>query len=100
MESKYYLSIRPQTNDLHAVHRECCPFMPDDGKKLFLGEFESAGEAVKAGNILFGGASQCLFCCKEKPSAENRILSRVHTQINSNRANSEDYLQVMLCCVN
>ena len=36
---KYYVAVRPQTNEIHSVHREGCPFMPDDGKRIYLGFF-------------------------------------------------------------
>ena len=67
MVAKYYVAIRPQTNEHHAVHKEDCPFLPENEKRIYLGMFSSGKEAVREGQIHFTGASCCPFCLKEHP---------------------------------
>jgi hypothetical protein len=65
MVAKYYVAIRPQTNEYHAVHKEDCPFLPENEKRIYLGMFSSGKEAVREGQIHFTRASCCPFCLKE-----------------------------------
>ena len=67
MVAKYYVAIRPQANEHHAVHKEDCPFLPENEKRIYLGMFSSGKEAVREGQIHFTGASCCPFCLKEHP---------------------------------
>ena len=60
------MAVRPQTNDCHAVHKEGCPFLPDDGKRIYLGEFNSGMEAIKESQSHFSKTKGCIFCSKEK----------------------------------
>jgi hypothetical protein len=65
MVTKYYVAIRPQTNDYHSVHKENCPFLPDDKKRIYLGQFDSGHDAIKEGKRHFDKTKCCLFCLKE-----------------------------------
>lgn len=69
MNSRYYISHKARINDHHSVHRDCCPFMPDDGEKTYLGSFDDPTEAVKSGKKYYKLASRCPFCCKEQTAA-------------------------------
>jgi hypothetical protein len=62
MVAKYYVAIRPQTNKHHAVHKEDCPFLPDDGKRIYLGVFNSDQDALGEGKRYFSRTKCCLFC--------------------------------------
>lgn len=100
MDSKYYVAIRPQTNDNHAVHKDGCPFMPDDGKRIYLGEFSSGHRAVEKSLDNFDRSTGCLFCCKEtseKPHVHNYsdkpiALKRLQLPVT--------HEQSMFCCMN
>jgi hypothetical protein len=103
MTKKYYVAVRPQTNDLHSVHQEGCPFMPDDGKRIFLGQFNSGQDALRIGEMYFHETGNCLFCCKENTSsADNSAVLKwsgkdivsVKTEI------PVSYEQNMFCCLN
>jgi hypothetical protein len=103
MIKKYYVAVRPQTNDLHSVHKEGCPFMPDDGKRIFLGHFKSGHDAIRMGDMYFPETESCLFCCKENISKpDNSTVSKwsgkdtvsVKTEI------PVSYQQNMFCCLN
>jgi hypothetical protein len=72
MSAKYYVAIRPQTNDNHAVHKEGCPFLPDQKKRIYLGVFNSGQDAIKEGQRHFLKTKSCLFCQKDnKEHAEH-----------------------------
>lgn len=71
-KAKYFISIRPQTNEYHSVHKEDCPFLPEDGKRISLGSFESPSEALAEGHKYYGQSKCCLFCSKEY-SADNKV---------------------------
>ncbi|TAL80194.1 MAG: hypothetical protein EPN88_01445 [Bacteroidetes bacterium] len=65
MVARYYLGLRPHTNEYHAVHKEGCPFLPDDKKRIFLGAFNSVKDAVREGQKHFIRTGNCQFCSKE-----------------------------------
>lgn len=62
---QFYIAIKPQTNDIHSIHREGCPFMPASGKRIFLGTFQSADDAEKESRKYFTNSCTCRFCNKE-----------------------------------
>lgn len=63
--ARYYVTIRPQTNEHHTVHKEDCPFLPDDNKRIYLGTFGSVEDAVIEGRKYFIKSNSCLFCSKD-----------------------------------
>jgi hypothetical protein len=78
MVAKYYIVIRPQTDEYHAMHKEGCPFLPDHEKRIYLGKFNSAQDALREGKILFNRTNNCLFCLKELHSQKrDRVFSEV-----------------------
>lgn len=72
LSTKYYVGIRPQTNEHHAVHREDCPFLPDEEKRIYLGMFNSAQDAIIEGQLYFDRTNSCLFCLKEHQQEEKK----------------------------
>ena len=103
MISKYYVAIRPQTNEHHAVHKEGCPFLPDYKKRIYLGAFNLDRNAVREGQRHFNKTNSCLFCLKEhkahrehpmhyKPANKGIIL--VESQ------KSLSYYQNLISCLN
>ena len=73
MVAKYYVVIRPQTNDIHSVHKEGCPFLQENGKSIFLGSFRSDGAANHESRHYFTRTTNCLFCCKEHRLPEEKL---------------------------
>lgn len=59
--TNYYVRKKPQTNGLHAVHQEDCPFVKDN-EMTFLGQFETANDALKVAKTYYAKSEQCLFC--------------------------------------
>jgi hypothetical protein len=76
MFSKYYIAVKPQTNEYHSVHKDDCPFLPAAGKRIELGSFDSPNDALEEGHKLFYRAKCCLFCSAEKQSepVENELF--------------------------
>ncbi len=72
MVTKYYVAIRPQTNDQHNVHKEGCPFLPEAARRIFLGIFQSPKDAVEEGSKYFSRSNKCLFCSKEHHPQNNK----------------------------
>jgi hypothetical protein len=66
MTSKYYIAIRPTTNEDHSIHKEGCPFMPENGKRIYLGLFRKSGDACEEGRQYFDRSQKCQFCCHDK----------------------------------
>jgi hypothetical protein len=54
--------MRPQTNEFHSIHKDGCPFMPDDSKRIFLGNFISPSDAGMAGKRYFRKSCACRYC--------------------------------------
>jgi hypothetical protein len=65
MARKYFVATRPQTNRYHAIHREGCPFLPENENRIYLGNLSSVHEAIGAGLKHFRSSTCCLFCLKE-----------------------------------
>jgi hypothetical protein len=103
MVAKYFVAVRPQTNENHAVHKEGCPFLPDDEKRIYLGVFSSGQDAVVESQRHFIKTKGCLFCSKEHKASEE-------TPSQSEWANKDSipsklriaisYHQSLLCCLN
>jgi len=103
MDAKYFVVVRPQTNDYHAVHKEGCPFLTDDKKRIYLGEFSSGPEAVKASQQYFIETECCIFCSKEiKMFKDNPVLLNMtkEDKLPAEIRIPVSLHQSLLCCVN
>lgn len=103
MTAKYYLAIRPQTNEHHAVHKEGCPFLPDDEKRIYLGAFNSGQDAVGESKRHFIRTNSCQFCSKEhKVHDELPVFHKwvVKDLISAEPQTSLSYYQNLICCLN
>jgi hypothetical protein len=103
MNAKYYVVVRPQTNDFHSVHKEGCPFLPDDEKRIDLGVSKSDKDALNKGLKYFSKACSCLFCSKGESDHEENIPIFEK----SNTVNIRTKLQIpiafhqsLMCCLN
>jgi hypothetical protein len=81
MEAKYYVAMRPRTNEMHGVHKEGCPFLEDEEKSIFLGKFRSAYDAERAGLKHFSKTKCCAFCAKEIKTAADGPFSFAPLQL-------------------
>jgi hypothetical protein len=72
---EFFISIRPCSNGNHVVHKHDCPLMPEPGKRIFLGAFQSAADAVKEGIRYFRRTDNCPFCLKEHKEMKRKVLT-------------------------
>ena len=103
MIAKYYLALRPQTDEHHAVHRDGCPFLPDYKKRIYLGTFNSGQDAVREGKRHFIKTNSCQFCSREhKVHDEKSILHLrvIKDLISEEPQTSLTYYQNLFCCIN
>jgi hypothetical protein len=70
---KYYVALRSQTNEVHSVHRDGCPFMPGNNKRIFLGNFTNGSDAGIAGRKYFQNSCGCRFCITDKSKAMDPV---------------------------
>jgi hypothetical protein len=103
MVAKYYVAVRPRTNENHAVHKEGCPFLPDDDKRIYLGAFNSGRDAVREARNHFTRTDTCQFCSKEHRVNEEQPV--FHKQfiidfISEEILKESGYLQNLVCCLN
>jgi hypothetical protein len=70
---KYYVATRPQTNHIHSIHSEGCPFMPDDNKRIYLGAYSSVDDARREGRKYYQSSCACRFCLKDNSKNESII---------------------------
>jgi len=102
-KKKYYVAVRPQTNEYHAVHKEGCPFLPDDEKRIYLGEFNSGMEAVKESHTHFSTTKGCIFCSNETHT--EKWIQPLSDILKKDSDSQEIYIPVsyhqsLICCVN
>jgi hypothetical protein len=103
MGTKYYVAVRPQINENHAVHKENCPFLPDDEKRIYLGEFSSGENAVKEGQRHFIKSKGCIFCSgkhntgEDEPSLSDWVKKEI---LPASIEIPVTYYQDLFCCLN
>jgi hypothetical protein len=102
MSAKYYVAVRPQINENHAVHKEGCPFLPDDNKRIYLGEFSSGKDAVREGQRHFIRTKGCIFCSKEHKVYEEKPSQFVQADdlIPPESEGPVSYHHCLIYCVN
>ena len=103
MIAKYYVAVRPQTNENHAVHKDGCPFLPDDEKRIYLGKFSSGEEAVRESHHHIKNTKGCLFCSKDHKVFENALSLHLWAKTEAASAELEIhvfYQQSLMCCLN
>jgi hypothetical protein len=65
MAEKYFINASPRINGSHTVHRQQCPLLPEPGRRILLGVFQSPRDAVREGRWYFRRADNCPFCSKK-----------------------------------
>ncbi len=103
MEAKYFVAVKPRTNEIHSIHKEGCPFLYDDEKRIYLGMFRSGNDALKEGRHHFLNSGKCLFCSKETETYLDRSIQYDGAKtfkISSEIQMPEIYQDSLLCCVN
>jgi hypothetical protein len=102
MDSKYFVAVRPRTNDFHSVHKEGCPFLPEADEKIYLGLFNSAHDAEEEGKKHFIKSKNCPFCSTQKkrtveiPVPQDILYGIMNWMEPEEQANYQN----LFCCVN
>lgn len=66
MTNKYFINLRSRTDGSYTIHRQKCPFLPEAGKRILLGDFESPPDAIKEGIKYKSRPVCCPFCLKDQ----------------------------------
>ncbi|HSK80710.1 MAG TPA: hypothetical protein VLQ45_29925 [Thermoanaerobaculia bacterium] len=61
----YYVNKNAQLNGDHEVHKLGCSFMPLEGNRIYLGNFDHCGGAVREAKKHYTQANGCYFCSNE-----------------------------------
>lgn len=60
--ARYYVNKNAQSNGDHEVHKVGCAWMPEQENRIYLGDFNSCQEAVRAARQYFPKSDGCAFC--------------------------------------
>lgn len=63
MKNKYFINNSAQYNGDHEVHVEGCRRLAMAQDVAYLGEFESASDALAVAKIRYAKADGCFYCC-------------------------------------
>lgn len=63
MKKKYFVNNSAQYNGDHEVHVEGCRWLAMAKDVAYLGEFESASDALAVAEMRYAKADGCFFCC-------------------------------------
>ncbi len=78
---KLFLGIRPQTNGYHSLHRDGCPFMPDENKRIYLGRLFPGRNVIAEGQKYYEKVNVCRFCLHDhSEDALQPVFSETTTQ--------------------
>lgn len=69
----FYVSQRARTDGIHVVHRSGCTSIPDPIRRLYLGDFDSADEAVIEGRRHYAQVEGCELCAETGSAARSGI---------------------------
>jgi hypothetical protein len=75
MPAKYFICKRSRLDGSHTIHREGCPLLPEDGKRIFLGTFKTLPEAMSKAASHFRKPDSCPFCLKEHNEMKGKVFT-------------------------
>jgi hypothetical protein len=100
MTDKYFISTSPRIDGSHTVHRQGCPFLPEPGRRILLGVFQSPRDAIKEGRRYFRRPGPCPYCSKVHNEMKRRafIVRQVSPDlISSARMKKAPWVNLMFC---
>ena len=62
---KYYINTNAQSSGEHEIHREDCPCMFFIKGPIYLGEYTSCTDALRAAQRIYSNVDGCFYCCRE-----------------------------------
>jgi hypothetical protein len=63
--AKYYIRLSEDLNGCHPVHKCGCPFIPDEGNRIPLGNKSDWRHAMAEAKKYYSNVNGCYFCNKE-----------------------------------
>lgn len=63
--ARYYVNTNAQPNGDHEVHKDGCTWMPHADNRIYLGDFDTCREAVRAARQHFTKVNGCYYCSRE-----------------------------------
>ncbi len=98
---KYFINIRPCSGGYHVIHNQDCPLLPEQGKRIFLGVFQSPDDAVNEGRKHFRKPVCCRFCSEEgnRNSVNQESEVKAGTAFISHDTLTETIDDLMFCSV-
>ena len=104
MGVKYFISATPRADGSHTIHKDCCPFLVEREKKIFLGNFQTVHNAIAEGRKYFRNTGCCIFCLKKQSLADEiRILAGsipMSCLKSTDRLNDQSPESLLFCCIN
>jgi hypothetical protein len=100
MTEKYFIGTTPRISGSHTVHKHGCPFLPESGRRIDLGVFQSSKEAIKEGRGFFKSADSCPFCLKDHDERKKTVFNLVKADtylVSSCRMKKVPWLNLMFC---
>jgi hypothetical protein len=100
--AKYYVAVRPRTNGHHTVHKGGCPFIIENRKGIYLGEFNSGRAAFKESRLHFKKTECCIFCSKgrKKLNFDHVHFNLTKTEFVLKEPRKQGSYQSLIYCVN
>jgi hypothetical protein len=100
--SQYFLSSKPLSTGKYVLHRIGCPVLRPGEPGIFLGTYDDAGRAIKAGQRYFRKTVVCPFCLKKHhkkkgPCANAADYSGMQVKLTDL---APSWYSIMLCGVN
>jgi hypothetical protein len=102
MIEKYFISTNSSIHGSHTIHKLQCPFLPEPGRRILLGAFQSSRGAVKEGRRYFRRADSCPFCLKEHNEMKRRTFTVTQANpdlISSAQMKKASWVNLMFCSV-
>ena len=63
--SRFYIGLRSQTTGYHSVHKDDCPFLPEEGRRIYLGRYCHGDDPASEAKKYFEKVNKCSFCMKD-----------------------------------
>ena len=63
--ARYYVNKSAQSNGDHEVHKQGCSWMPEEGNRVYLGDFATCRSAVTEAKKRYPQSNGCFYCSRE-----------------------------------
>jgi hypothetical protein len=100
MPAKYFICTRSRLDGSHTIHREGCPLLPEDGKRILLGTFKTVAGALGEAARHFRKPDNCPFCLKEHNEMKGKAFTLRLADpdlISSTRKIKTPWVNLMFC---